>query len=222
MPDYLTWQAFKDEVLALMPMEKSRIIAGDDGTLLTRLTRQAVIDLQDFIPVYRKQHETLYQPFDFVTEGVASRAVMPPFAQFRDAWLVNSETGVRYPLKEMDWEQRFEMTTGRVDLLDSNGLICIDRAAYTFYVYPEVTDGLVFSVFWDGLKSEFDDAEEVPFCEGAVEAAADFVKGKLARDIEHDTTLYESYFRNHSLNPGSYILKRRNLWLTAKERTRLK
>ena len=69
VPDFYTWLEFKTEVLNLMPQDADRL--GMDN-YLPRLIREAVIDLQQFIPAYRKRHETLYYAKDLVDDGAAS------------------------------------------------------------------------------------------------------------------------------------------------------
>jgi len=53
-PDFYTWLQFQNEVQALMPQDADRL--GMDK-YLPRLIREAVIDLQQFVPAYRKRHE---------------------------------------------------------------------------------------------------------------------------------------------------------------------
>jgi hypothetical protein len=223
MADWLTWSEFKDEVLGLLPLDKDRIIQGDDdGTFLEKQIRLAAIDLQNFIPVYRFNHETIYVPSDFVTEGSASRAVLPPQAKIRETWLFDTSSETRHPVSPFDWESRFELINGFESVADNRGRMAIDPGAYTFYVYPEVTEGWILSLWWDGLKEEFNADDATPFTFETADAASEFVLGQLARVVERDMAMHQSVFRADPHNPGSYILKRKNLFLSAKERTRMK
>lgn len=217
MGDWYTWSEFKAEVLALLPLERTRLIQGDDGTFLGRKIREGVLDLMEHVPVFRIGHETIYNPSDFITEGYASRGVIRPQEEIRDITLYDTNANVRYPLSDAGWENRHHMTTGQAQLPDNNGLICIDPGAYTFYVYPLVKDGWLVSMYGDGQKLEFQDDEETPFTEQAAHAVAEFVEGKLSRKLKNDLDTYSSYFDPRN---GSYTLKRRNLFLTAKARKR--
>lgn len=218
MGDWFTWKEFKDEVKGQRPLDKSRLIQGDDGTYLDRLIRRGVADLQFFIPVFRLGQETLYYPSDFVSEGHASRGVLPPGAALRDVWLFDVERGCRHPVSVFPWERRFELTRAKCSWLMPNGWIAIDPQAYTFYLWPEVKAGWLLSLFWDGQKDAWQDEEATPFTQDAAEAVADYVGGTIAKEIDRDIQAHLSYFRNDALNPGSYMVKRRNLYLTAKER----
>lgn len=227
MGDYYTWQEFKAAVREMLPIDKNRQglqdTTNDDGTVspgyISRMTRQAVIDLQRFVQVFRRMHETLYYPFDVVAEGQTSRGVLPPFAEIRDCYLFNTGNGVRYPLAEFPWERRHELTNGMIGMLDNSGRICIEPDANSFYIYPALTGNWVLSLNWDALmdegKSDFADAEQVPFPEDSVFAASEFVKGHIAREINKDLGAFSSYFHPRT---GTYSTARRNLWLTAKDR----
>lgn len=222
MVDWLTWKEFKDEVKAQRPLDKSRLIQGDDGLYLDRLIRRGVADLQQFIPALRTGQETIYLPSDFVIEGNASRGVLPPGAEVRDVWLYNTESQSRHPICEYPWERRFDLTRTHCDMILRNGYITVDPYAYTFYVFPEVQEGWILSMFWDGQKDAWRDEEATPLTQGAAEAVADYVGGTIAKEINNDVTMHLAYFRNDPNNPGSYLLKRRNLYLTAKDRARIK
>ena len=228
--DWYTWAEFKAAVRELLPIDKNRQglqdTTDDDGNTvpgyISLMLRQAVIDLQRFIPQYRKMHETLYFPQDFATEGAASRGVLPPFAEVTDAYLFNFENEQRHPLSDgFPWGQRHELTSGQQGLPDNNGILCIEPDAYKFYVYPKVEGQWVVSLNWDALldsgKSDFNDQELVPFPEDATFAVSEFIKGHIAREINKDTAAFATYFHPRT---GTYSVARRNLALSAKERTR--
>ena len=257
--DYKTWAEFQEQVLGLLPLDKSRLIQGDlivdtKSAFMTGLMRQAIIDLQNYIPNNRKGHETVYYPQDFTTEGLASKGTLPPQAALQDAWLFRLQTdrrtkrlwdddpGVdeplvyhpneqlirevkpqpptgpaRYPLKEFGWEKRFELVNGMVALNDNQGRICVDPYCHQFYVYPEVTEGFLMSLFWDGTKLDYKDDELVPFTEQTAGAVAAFVRGMIARDIDKDMAAYASYFGNG----GTYVTRRRDLYLAALDQGRM-
>lgn len=214
MNDWYTWQEFCDGVKGLLTVDANRRGA---EAFTTGMIRQGAIDLQDFIPAYRAGHEAIYLPADFVAQGNACIGTMPPQAQTQDVWLCNLDTGLRVPVKDISWLDRMQMVGGQAPLNDQNGRVAFSPNGEQFYIYPVVMPPWCVSLFWDGLKLDFKDNELVPFDEGAVMAVAEFVKGKLAREVDRDLTMYQSYF--HPLQ-GSYMLKRRNLYLTAKARTR--
>ena len=211
---FYTWSEFRNEVLALMPLEKDRLIQGDDGQLLERYIKLAVIDLQKFVPVYTLNRETVYLPSDFVIEMHASHSVLPPNARLRDVWLFDTNNNRRFPVTEFPWERRFEMVNGHMNLSDHNGRLALDPYGDTFYIYPMVQEGWLVSVYWDGLKSEFRDDEETPFDTLAVAAAADFVQAELSRVVKNDLQISNSYAM-------SYAMKRRDCFLNATERMRV-
>jgi hypothetical protein len=88
------------------------------------------------------------------------------------------------------------MIRGEEPVNDGNCRIAIDPLGYTFFVYPEVTEGWVLSLTWDGLKLDFQDGEETPFTEEAAGAVAEYVKAKIAREVDRDIGLHDSYMRS--------------------------
>jgi hypothetical protein len=225
---YLKWGELKSTVRSLLTVDSSRLGIQDTTDTATGkvipgfislMIRQAVLDLQHYIPAYRIGHETIYFPQDFVVEGHASRGVLPPLSQIQDIWMCNLSTSERYPvLHDFPWEHRFELVNGMVTLPDNNGRVCIEADAYKFYAYPIITGSMVLSVFWSGEKTNFQDCEETPFDEAAALAVAQYVKGQIAREVENDLPKYNSYFSPGPVNEGSYIKTRRRLYLAAKER----
>lgn len=209
--DQYTWGTWCAAVKGFLTVDAAR--RGAEG-FVDGMIRQAAIDLQTFLAVYRIGHETMYWPGDFVKEGYASKAVLPPQAEVKDAWLCDTSAGVRYPMKDCSWMSRVSLVTGNVPLNDRNGRICIDSYGYTFYAYPAIEEPFALSLFWDGLKLDFKDDESVPFDEPSALAAAEFVKGKLAREVDRDINMHNSYMQ-------SYFLKRGDLYITAKRRTRI-
>lgn len=90
-----TYPQFTAAVNALLPIDASRL--GSVASLMGLWQRQAIIEIQSLIPFFRQNHEYLFLPGDFVLEGYASRAAMPPQARVRQAWLVrygNCGTGL--------------------------------------------------------------------------------------------------------------------------------
>lgn len=214
-----TWSQFVAAVLALLPADSQRI--GPVQPYIQQLIRQAVINLQNYIPALCKNHETLYQASDFVGEGWASRATLPPQARVQDAFLVFYDTkhGVpsspshceRRPLDNYPWANRMALVDAKVAVNNGRGLISFDPTAETFYIYPVVRDTQNVSIFWDGKKINFQDNELTPFDEQTVMAVAQFCKRELVREVDKDLALNQSHAE-------SYAELRRNVYLDLKER----
>ena len=214
-PVWFTWSEFKEEVLKLLPVDRRRVGPGmqdEDGQegFLTAKIKQGCIDIQQFVPRYRANNESIYLPEDLVVEGAASRGVLPQQALIRDVWFWAVAKTTRYPVVDFPYDRRFELVNGLETLPDNQGRIAKDPSAYTFYLYPEVKDDNAISIFWDGIKTDYGDDEHVPFDLQAAGAVAAYVKGHIMRDIEKDNAGYATYF--HPQN-GSYIIARTNLYL---------
>lgn len=220
MSDWYTWSEFMNEVRGLMPMDSQRLGLQDatNGTAgyLTRTFRQAVIDLQKYIPAYRKNHETLYFPQDFAEEGLASVGSAPPNAMLKEFWMVRAETSERYPIVAFPYARRFELVAGYEQLSDQQGRVAVEEGGEKFYIYPMVKDGLMVSLQWDAIgttnvKLDFNNDEQVPFNELAVQAVANFAKAEVAREVDKDLQIAQSYM-------GSYLSNRKDIYLQTKEK----
>jgi hypothetical protein len=212
MTDLYTWATFQAKVRENITVNASR---QNVQTFVTNTLRAAVISLQDYIPAYRKGHETVYHASDFVTEGYASKAVLPPQAQVQDAFLIDTSCDKRFPLAAFPWKDRFNLVNNHTSVNDGHGRIAIDPYAYTYFVYPEVKDCWVVSVNWDGLKLEFEDDEATPFDEPMALVVAEFIQAKIAREVNRDVALHNSYMQ-------SFERGRRDLYRTAQDRGRVK
>jgi hypothetical protein len=213
--DWLTWSAFVGRVKTLMPLVKNRLGLQDDEDgnpgYITSQIRLAVLDLQEYIAAYRTAHETIYYPSDFVTEGSASVAVLPPQAILRELWFYDNDRGVRYGMAREDWLARFKLVNQVTNLYDNQGRYAFDPAGYKFMVYPRAVGNLLVSVQWDGKKEDFNDDELTPFTSEAAQAVSDWVKAKVAREFEKDMKSFESYW-------ADYLIKRRQLYISERER----
>ena len=190
-PSNLLWGDFVTMVTQLTGLEGQRVGSGVENLRLLYI-RQAVMQLQGAIDQYRVNHETVYQPQDFVTEGAASRFVKPPQSVIRNVFLyktcTDARTGdaqaVRWDTDPWPWSDRFALVKGTVAVNNNRGRICIDPQGYTGYVYPEVFDCWLMSIHWDGLKLEFQDQDETPFDEATAGAVALFVKAHMKTEVQ--------------------------------------
>lgn len=203
MSDYYTWKSFKDLVRTLLPLDSKRLGLSD---YIDQMTRLAVIDMMDYIPRYLTAHESVYYSPDFVQEGHASKGSLPPSSIIKDRWVFDFANHGRRQVINYPWDQRFNLIYGKAPCRDDRYRMAIDPQDQTFYIYPAITDRKALSIFWDGFKLEFSNDDQVPFEEGAAQAAADYVAAKIARYVERDNVRYESLMRD-------YTLKKRNLHL---------
>lgn len=214
----------------------TRAFGGDDEGwgFYEKLIRQGVIDLQQFIPSFRKRHETLYYPSDLAHDGSAGVGTLPPNAQLQDIWLFNFNEKRHYPVHQIAWERRMEMVHRHCgDILDSPyvvltaaslaataianvlllqsglarhvALMAIDPQIQTFYLYPQLQGQWVLCVNWSGNKLDFKDDELVPFGEQAADAVAMFVLERIRRQLDRNLPDAAGY-------AGEYKTKRMNLY----------
>lgn len=308
-----TWSQFTAAVNGLLPVDAARV--GSVPALMSVWARLAVIELQNLIPLYRQNHETLYSPADFILEGWASRCALPPQARVRQAFMVTyngpcqgglgpnlvvagltygnpatwtigvvaggtysyipglseisltngsqvitisgnfiaqgtvitltgttglpitatvqqANTGssvpqlnsianvttsiakcTRHPLEDYAWADRMNLVNGKAAVNGGRGYICFDSQGDTFYTFPGIKDCQNISVFWDGLKIQFQPNELTPFTEQMTLVVADYVKRRIVREVDKDIPLSESF-------EESYMEGRTLLYLEARERQR--
>lgn len=220
--DWYTWKEFCDLARELMPLEKQRLDLQDseDGAPghLTLQIRQAVIDLQRFIPAYLKNHESIYDPEDFALDGSASRGATPPGALLKEFWVFNTETGVRHPVISFPHERRHELIHGMANVADQQARLALDPHGETFWVYPAVEPGWCLVMNWDAkgttnIKLDFKDDEKVPFGEDAAKAVSEYAHAQIARIVDRDLAMHESWMR-------SYLTSRKDLYLESKDKAR--
>lgn len=206
-----TWLDFKTHVGELLLVDANRL---NTSTFRDRQIRAAVKDLQHYIPTYRIGHETIYQVDDLAEEGFSSVGSLPAGASPRKGRYVKVGNPVNsQPLTDYSWDNVEDLTAGH-----PRGClyaISIDPWNATFHVFPKVTEDRYLSIHWDGLKSDFQDSEEVPFDELAAEAAALWVKKFFAREVDKDLVMAASY-------DFDYQSARTKAYLHHKDRGRLK
>jgi hypothetical protein len=205
--------------------------------------RQAVLDLSNYIPEFNRNHETLYYNQDFVADGQAHVGALPPLSKLTGAWLYSQDRQRRFPVVEIAWERRFSLamngggdkldhgctvmtaaSLGAMEMMDAVvkslpgqhvGVIALSPKHEQFYVFPKIDGEWVLSLFWDGQKLDYREAELVPFEEEAAFAVALWVQGQFASYIDHDYARAAACLQQ-------YNLKRNNLYLRTKEKGALK
>jgi hypothetical protein len=189
------------------------------SVLVEGLTRQGVIDIQSYIPIYRTGQETTFADTDFELEGKASKGKLPVGAQIIDASFVQTSTGNKTPLNLSDWRDRQELISGNAVLNDNTFYLCLDPWGIYFYVYPPVDVDHTVKLVWDGLKVDFADGDVVmpPFDEAMAQVVAEYVKGHIARDVLRDYAMSQMCLKPQV---GTYYTKRRRLGLDAMDRQR--
>lgn len=194
----MTWVEFKAAVNKLLPIDSKRVGTED---YLEQLQRQAILDLQEFIPKYQTGHETTYDTLtDLSDEGSASRGELPvPSAKVTEVYILRTDEAskvTRFPVNiTYRWEDRYELINGLACLNDNNGLMTIDPHGQKFYVYPQIKIGEVISaktyssvlvLVWDGIIFDYEDSDDVPFTEKTAMAVATFCKAHLKSEADLD------------------------------------
>lgn len=187
----------------------------EPATLIDKLIRQSVIELQEFIELYRRGHETVYMAEDLAEDGESSVGQLPEQAQVEDAFYVQiGAPCARNPLKPWEWGNRFDLVCGSPRIYSGQFAISIEPKGHEFRVFPKVLEGYSVEVFWDGLKLDFADGDQTPFDEGMADAVAEKVLAEMSKRDEN-RLLSQSHLE-------TYGRKRLSLYREAKSRVRVR
>lgn len=212
----------------------------DGGSVYYRKQiRQAVLDLTYYIPEFCKNNETIYYNEDFAPDGEAHVGTLPPMSKVESAWFYSVDKQRRFPVEFVAWEHRFKLTHHRHEHFSSipqvtpsaasldaecklreagwiphhnlKGRMAISPKHDQFYLTPQVEGEWLLSLFWDGKKLDYRDAEQVPFEEEAAQAVAWYVQAQFLTYVERDGAL-------GSQRMAQYNTKRSNLFIAAQEK----
>lgn len=214
----MNWANFKAAVLVDLPVDSDRVnVATGTPNFLDHQLLYAVIQIQQLIPFYRGPHETVYSSEDLVVEGLASVGSLPQGQQCRPQDAFYKKIGkqcVSQPMQPYPWAHRYDLVCGNPRIVNCQFLMTIDPWGQQFTVFPSVGCFHQISLFWEGVKTSFDDSDETPFDMDVVECVGLFVKSKIARLVDHDLAEYDSYQKD-------YMRRRSLLFADSNERRRL-
>lgn len=212
-----------------------------------RQIRNAVIDLQRFVPGFREGNQTTYQVANATAVGCAHLLDMPAGARPKSLYMVDTAANVnqdrcRHRLDFYPWLRKHELVDGRLNYggwlgglwagtvppvppqvgwgvsggwLTSKGYCyTVGPHARNFLVYPQMTATSQLELFWDGIKTAYNDGDTVPFNDQCAEAAAYWVKAKIGAYVNNDSTLMQMAW-------ADYVRARRLLYTDWKSTQRI-
>jgi len=218
----MTWSEFKAAVDELLAIERRRLGV---QPFIDRQVRLAVGDVQRLIDYYRKGIVTTLDHDDVIREGFASKAQLPKGASLRELYHIKTGSiSASRPLHEVPFSNKRELVGGVINIgcSGSHFRYCIDHrdSARDIYVYPALTTGYAIQIVWDavvgrGADADYAETDVVPFDEPVVSIVHEYVKMKLAREVERDLALARDYERTYRTSIAS-------LYSEVQERLRLK
>jgi len=186
-------------------------------TFVTRVIKNAVIDLQRFIIPYRDGHTTTYAAIDLDEHGSAQLGQFPSGAKPKAIYFQTTKDGadpecLRNRMDWFPWKDRQVLICGAFRCQRGAYFYAVGPMAKNFIVYPKVSvDELTtILVVWEGLKLNFADVDIVPWPDEAAEAVAFYVKAQINLNIDRNIPLAQA-------NQQLYTLKRLSLWRDANE-----
>ena len=217
----MTWGEFKAAVKELLTVDRKRLGAEE---FIERHLRLAVGDIQSYLPYYRRGMVTTYTVDDVTQDGDTSVIVLPEGMNLREVYYAKEDTvKIRRPLRAYEFSLRHDMISGVVEIgkIGQWFRYAIDQrdGARSMWVFPGLVSGWVIEITWDALLGrggfEYSDSTWVPFDEPMVGLVAEWIKAKLAREVDRDLRLHADYWK-------SYQDGRRQLYIETEERLRQK
>lgn len=189
----MTWAEYKALVDEQLSVEANR--RGLES-FRDRALRNSVLDLQRFIRQYRKGHTTTYVAADLTTITHAMLGTLPTGAIPEAFYIQHVSAPSPDPTPDAKCQRNrldFSQWINRQSLICSD---CRTRYAYAlspdgrqFLIHPVLNDYTNLLLVWDGLKQDFDDADEVPFPSEASEASAAYMMHRIILQVDKNIAL---------------------------------
>ncbi len=213
------FSAFKDSVRDGITVDGARHgVSLGNAKYFDRLVTAALLDLQSFVPQLKEGHRTVFKQFDVTEEGEASIGDIPDRAIITDSYYVTKTCHcIRRPFSPYPWESRFDLFCGKPRIVGWQYFFATNPFADEFVIYPKLSSTSELWLYWSGIKSSWQDADEVKFGEEEAQAAAYYVKSHICREVDKDLTLAASYWLSYAGSPAMMGLRTR-LFLDWKRR----
>tara|TARA_B100001123_G_C15298026_1_gene1019955 strand:+ start:495 stop:1280 length:786 start_codon:yes stop_codon:yes gene_type:complete len=229
----MTWSEFKSAVRTYLTVDGARLNVQDyiDRAILT-----GVIEVQSYIPYYRihktvifSQNGTIKDSEPVTNDNLGSSGILEGDVRITDAYFVDGTADYdwpddqnqpndencecyRVPLTQWPWANRNDLLCGYAK---DHHAIAIHPNGVNFIVYPQVTSTDKLEVHYQSIDRAFTNTDTVPFSdEEVIMAVAEYVKAKLAREVDRDLPLHNSYIT-------SYMAMRRNIYIDTRDRKRV-
>lgn len=213
----MNWGEFKDLVKEHLPLDAER-----EGIqqFLPNIIKAAALDMQSHVFFYRKNHETLLVYEDFALDNKASTGALPDGAMLNEAYLIfdvdssggaasdvdaSEDTCKKIRLSPYSWRDRFNLVCG----CETEGKIAVSEHG-EIYVYPAVESGDGVLLYYDQLKSDFLDAESVPFDQECGYAVSLYVGARIADIVDKDLPLSRDRMAMYVNERARILLDKRN------------
>lgn len=195
----MTWAEFNTQVRVFLTTHNRR---QGIQAMIDSLIKAAAIDLQTAIPALKVNPTVIMPPSRFVTVSFCGKVRYP----------VGSKIIALYARDPDDHSKMYDFTvlttqSGKRDIMEGNFRTGERRAFFEsgeLFVTPNPKDdGSEVVLEYAGVRADFEKDDEVKFNDVCVLAAGEFVMARLARAVDSDVALAQSY-------AGSYAsLKRR-------------
>jgi hypothetical protein len=206
---YTNWKAVVRDLITVDGARHG--VSLGSAKFFDRLVVAALLDLQSFIPQLREGHRTVFKDVDLSEDGEASVGLIPDRAVITDAYFVTKGTChcLRRPFVPYDWASRFDLFCGKPRIVGFQYFFSVSPFGDEFIVYPKVKSPAELWLYWNGIKSTFEDEDVVRFGDEEAQAVAYYVKSHIAREVDKDLVLAGSYWTSYAGGPAMMGLRTR-------------
>lgn len=168
-----------------------------------RMMKNAVVNLQRYIPSYQIGHSTTYQVADMDEIEHAMLGNLPAGCTPHAFWIISNKVGsdlVAHPdcnrnrLDMWQWDNRQHLICGVCNCDERLYAYSISPQAKTFLIHPILNTDTELLLVWQGIKIDFVGADVVPFPEQAAEAVAAYVKWRILLEVDKNPALAQQQY----------------------------
>lgn len=186
----MTWGDFQDIVDEMLTVDANR--RGTEA-LRARAAKNCAADLQRYIRGFRVGHTTTFLAADLTLFTKAMLGALPAGALPEALYIVSTKVVDGEPVDANCRRNRLDFWPW----MDRNHLICgscnerqylysIAPYGNQFLIHPILNDETKLVLVWEGIKSDFQDSDEVPFPEDAAEAFAAYIKSRIYSVVDRN------------------------------------
>ena len=210
----MTYNQFITQVKPLLFLDAENPETTVQG-LIDQSIRAWAMEMQGLIQTYRAGNVNTLASTDFTTECKASKGNLPIGCDLSEITIIKPGLDedcphIYYP-KYYSWERRKGLIEGTVDCHS----VSIDPQMVEFYVFPVIEDGTPVKIYWEGMKNDYSNDDEVPFGADAIACCADYVNSRIA-SIRDDKTQRSRDFQQR------YEQSKRRVYLNEERRSSMR
>jgi len=217
----MIWSDFKDEVRVLLTVDAQRKGAGIQS-YIDSVILSGVIELQQYMPTLRAMNrdvinvDLLKETRDIELSGLSQGSTKGK-GKITKAVILKpqADSVLSIELTRWPYDKRNSLKADcQKDCRSARfpGKIMQRPGSNNFYLYPGLSEEELLILDWEGVKTDYEAADETPYDRRVVKVVSDYTKAHIVREVDKDLQLYSEYW-------GTYVKERAVLFLDEKDST---